>query len=258
MPVADAYERFGARSFFQMVGGRVWVAMSRAEQGDFIEANQRIEEAIAIADRAQAPHERVWSRFGAGRVAFVRGELERAAGLLEAILPLARSDLSIYISRIASTLGSTYLLAGRTADAVPLLEQAAHHGQSIGFMHGHSLVLAMLAEGYLHAGRLDHAQRTAQEGLALACKLGERGWEAWVLRALGEIAAVGVPAEAAEHYRRALVLATELGMRPLQAHCHQGLARVSHADAERLNAIDLYRKMGMTFWLHRTSTQAAP
>ena len=32
------------------------------------------------------------------------------------------------------------------------------------------------------------------------------------------------PAEA--HYRQALALAEELGMRPLQAHCHLGLGRL--------------------------------
>ncbi len=78
---AAAYERFGERASFQAVGGRVWVAMSLAEQGHFAEATARIEEAIAIADRAEALHERVWSRFGAGRMAFVRGEAARASAL---------------------------------------------------------------------------------------------------------------------------------------------------------------------------------
>src|SRR5207245_4421059 len=83
-----AYERFGPRSTFQSVGARVWVAMSRAEQGHFAEATLRIEEAVAIADRAEAPHERVWSRFGAGRAAFVHGEVQRPAAGVEA--PLAQ------------------------------------------------------------------------------------------------------------------------------------------------------------------------
>jgi tetratricopeptide (TPR) repeat protein len=249
LPEAVAYERLGLRSFFQMVGGRVWVAMARAEQGDFAEATVRIEEAVALADRAQAPHERVWSRFGAARVAFVQGELERAVGLLEAILPQARSDLSIYVSRIASTLGSAHLLSGRTAEALPLLEHAAEHGRSIGFMHGHSLVLALLAQGYLQGGRLDEAARTAGEALTLARKLGERGWEAWTLYVLAELSVERKDAEAAVGYGAALTLATELGMRPLQAHCHRGLARATGADGEATTAGGLYRAMGMSRWL---------
>jgi len=244
-----AYERFGPRSTFQSVGARVWVAMSLAEQGHFTEATTRIDEAVAIADRAEAPHERVWSRFGAGRVAFVQGDVERAAAFLEAILPQVRTDLSIYISRVGSTLGSTYLLTGRTAEALPLLEEAAAHDRSLGFLHGHSLVLALLAQGYLRAGRLDDAGRTGGEALALARKLGERGWEAWTHWGLGELAAERKASEAAGHYRAALALATELGMRPLQAHCHRGLATVTGADAEHALATGLYRDLGMTRWL---------
>jgi len=47
-----------------------------------------------------------------------------------------------------------------------------------------------------------------------------------VLRLLGEIAAHRDPldpAQAEAHHQQALALAEELGMRPLQAHCHRGL-----------------------------------
>ena len=50
--------------------------------------------------------------------------------------------------------------------------------------------------------------------------------------------------------------AEELGMRPLQAHCHLGLGtlylktdRPEQVRAELTTAIDLYRAMDMTFWL---------
>jgi DNA-binding SARP family transcriptional activator len=258
MGEATAYERFGSRSFFQMVGGRVWVAMARAEQGHFAEASARIEEAIAIADRAEAPHERVWSRFGAGRVAFVQGNLERACAFLGMILPQVRTDVTIYISRVASTLGSAYVLAGRTVEALPLLEEAVKHAESIGFMHGHSLVLAMLAEGYLRAGRVDDATRLSADALSLARKLGERGWEAWVLRLHGEIAVDRSPADAEPWYREALTLAHELGMRPLVAHCRLGLgdafARVGMKELARDEhgaALADYRAMDMTYWCTR-------
>lgn len=61
---------------------------------------------------------------------------------------------------------------------------------------------------------------------------------------------------AERHYRQALALAEELGMCPLQAHCHSGLgtlyAKIGRNDQARValaTAIDLYRSMGMTFWL---------
>jgi tetratricopeptide (TPR) repeat protein len=87
----------------------------------------------------------------------------------------------------------------------------------------------------------------------------ERGNQAYALRLLGDIAAQREPPQmeqAETHYQQALVLADELGMRPLQAHCHRGLGTLyakigqrEQARAELSAAIDLYRAMDMTFWL---------
>ena len=70
------------------------------------------------------------------------------------------------------------------------------------------------------------------------------------------------PAEA--HYHQALALAEELGMRPLQAHCHRGLGTLyattgqrEQARAELSTAIDLYRAMDMTFWLPQAEAALA-
>ena len=61
---------------------------------------------------------------------------------------------------------------------------------------------------------------------------------------------------AEDYYRQALTLADELGMRPLQAHCHRGLGtlyaktgRQEQGRAELSTAIEMYRAMDMTFWL---------
>lgn len=60
----------------------------------------------------------------------------------------------------------------------------------------------------------------------------------------------------ARYYQHALALAGELGMRPLQAHCHRSLGalycqtgRAALARAALSSAIALYRAMDMTFWL---------
>ena len=84
----------------------------------------------------------------------------------------------------------------------------------------------------------------------------ERGDEAWALRLLGEIAAHADPPDveqAESHYRQALALADELGMRPLVAHCHLGLGtlyrkigRDEQAQAELATAAEMYRAMEMT------------
>jgi hypothetical protein len=87
----------------------------------------------------------------------------------------------------------------------------------------------------------------------------ERGNEAYASRLLGEIAAHRDPSEstlAEAHYQQALVLAEELGMRPLVAHCHLSLGRLTlrlgqkeRAHVELTTATNLYRAMEMSFWL---------
>jgi len=57
-------------------------------------------------------------------------------------------------------------------------------------------------------------------------------------------------------HQAALALADELGMRPLIAHCHFGLAKLHAKSGEReearehlATAATMYREMGMQFWL---------
>jgi predicted protein tyrosine phosphatase len=94
-----------------------------------------------------------------------------------------------------------------------------------------------------------------------------RGNEARALWLLGEIAMRRDPpdvAQAEAHYQQALALADELGMRPLQAHCHHGLGRLYHqtgraapARVALSAAIDLYRVMDMTLWLSQAEAVLA-
>jgi tetratricopeptide (TPR) repeat protein len=126
-------------------------------------------------------------------------------------------------------------------------------------MHTLSLRLAAVGEAYLLAGRLEEASDLAGRALALARAQKERGNQAHTLRLLGDITAHGDPPQvepATDYYRQAMALAEELGMRPLQAHCHFGLGtlylktgRPEPARAELTTAIALYRAMEMTFWL---------
>jgi tetratricopeptide (TPR) repeat protein len=155
--------------------------------------------------------------------------------------------------------GAAYVLCGRVTDALPLLEQAVEHGTAVGLLANQPLFTAYLSQGYLLAGRWEEATQSAQRALELARTRKARGWEAHALHVLGDIARHCDPpdSEQAEaHYRKALALADELGMRPLQAHCHLGLgvlyARTDQREQTRnelTTAIALYRSMDMTLWL---------
>ena len=131
----------------------------------------------------------------------------------------------------------------------------------------HALALAWQSEVSVLAGRMDEALALAELALTFCREHKERGHKAWTLRLLGDIAAQRHPPvaeSAADYYCQAIVLADELGMRPLQAHCHRGLGMLytktgqhEQARTELSAAIDLYRAMDMTFWLPQTEAVLA-
>jgi tetratricopeptide (TPR) repeat protein len=151
------------------------------------------------------------------------------------------------------------VLCGRVDEAVRLLERALEQTTASGSRGGQALRLAALGEAQLHAGRLQEASTLAARALDHARTYQERGREAYTLHLLGDIAMHRDPPEVDEAeaaYREALALADELGMRPLQAHCHRGLGTLyatigpqEQACAELSTAIAMYQAMEMTFWL---------
>ena len=117
------------------------------------------------------------------------------------------------------------------------------------------------------AGCLEEAQALAERELALARAHQERGNQAYTFQLLGEIAVRRKPSEheAAEaYYQQALALAEELGMRPLQAHCHRDLGLLYATTGQQeparkalSTALEMYRAMGMTFWPPQTEAALA-
>jgi tetratricopeptide (TPR) repeat protein len=158
-------------------------------------------------------------------------------------------------------------LAGRVADAVPLLTQAMEQTIGMKMVFFEARCRLPLGEAQMLADHLAEAHALADEALALACEHQERGHEAYALRLLGEIAAQRQPpdAEAAvAAYHQAMTLADELGMRPLQAHCHRGLGTLYTITGQReqartalSTAIEMYQSMDMTFWLPPTEAALA-
>ena len=168
---------------------------------------------------------------------------------------------------MATALGAAYILSGHVADAVPLLTQATAQATAMEVAYFETLCHRCLGEAHLVAGRLEEAQALAERALALARAHQERGHEAYALRLLGAIAAQREPpvsGQAADYYRQALALADELGMRPLQAHCHRGLGTLYAATGQReqartelSTAIEMYQSMDMTFWLPQAEATLA-
>ena len=157
---------------------------------------------------------------------------------------------------IAASLGAAYALANRTAEAIPLLRKVADQAASMKLVSDHLLGAIPLGEVALATGQIEEAARRGGHALDLARQHKQRGHEVYALRLLGEVAAQRDPPDveaAGEHYRSAMALAHELGMRPLIAHCHLGLGKLSRRTGKREQAQEhlatataMYREMGMT------------
>jgi tetratricopeptide (TPR) repeat protein len=260
-------ERFSLPGMASVVS-RSYLVWCLAELGAFVEGIARGEEAIRIAEAADHPFSLSNALFGVGLLYLRKGDLRNAVPTLERCLALCRLwNIALWSPRITAALGSAYALSGRVAEAFPLLEQAIEHAASEKRLGEHALRVAALSEGFLLAGRTDEAFQTAQRALDLARAHKEQGHKAWALRLLGEIAAQRNPPKieiAEAYYQQALTLAEELGMRPLQAHCHHGLGRLysqigqqPQAHTELSAAIAMYRAMDMMFWLPQAEAALA-
>ena len=221
-------------------------------------------EAIRIAETVNQPFSLTIAYHGAGVLSLRQGDLSTAIPLLERGLGLCQAgSVSHVFAALAVALGVAYALCGRVAETLPLLEHVAGPSTSIRWPQYVSPFL-WVGEASLLAGCLEDAMLLACRALEHACARKERGYQAHALWLRGEIAMHHEPpmVEQAEHdYRQALALAEELGMRPLLAHCHRGLGilcgrmgRRAQTRAALSTAIELYRALGMTFWLSRAET----
>jgi class 3 adenylate cyclase/tetratricopeptide (TPR) repeat protein len=258
---AQRYERFG-QAILPSVQSRAFLAACHAELGRFAAGSTLGEKGLQIAETVAHPSSLMWAYYGIGLLALCQGDLRRALPWLERAMGICQeANLPIFFPRMAAALGAAYTLAGRLADAIPLLTQAMEQttaGDMVGFR---ALCRLPLGEAHLLAGRLEEARILAEQALVHARAHQERGNQAYALRLLGAIAARYKPGEsepAEAFYQQALTLAEELGMRPLIAHCHLGLGmlyrqigRFAEAGAALSTALDLYRTMEMSLWLHQ-------
>lgn len=244
---------------------RYWLADCLGALGEFAEGIACGAEAVRIAEATGHLYSAILAQARLGQLTLRKGDLEHAIPMLErAIAYCHAADIPLFLDELIANLGLAYALSGRTTEVLPLLERVVIHADS---GRGGNACMTTLGDAYFLAGCLEDALQLAERALVLARDRKERGNQAWTLRLLGEIAAHRHPPDTIQAetiYHQALALATELGMRPLQAHCHLGLGtlyastgRREQACAALAAAIGLYRAMEMAFWLPQAEATLA-
>jgi tetratricopeptide (TPR) repeat protein len=250
------------------IESRAWLARTLSALGAFAEGRRHGEEALRLATLAGRGITPILAHGCLGTLYLTQGDLEPAIRVLEPGLALCRaSGNRSWFRAIAASLGYASALQGRLAEGRALLEEAISDSTQTGALENQAYRVAWLSEVCRLAGRGEEAGQYACQALDLARQQKARGNEALALHQLGTVQPHADPlaAEQAEtHYRQALALADELGMRPLQAHCHRSLGSLhaitgqrEEARAELSIAIELYKAMEMTFWLPQAEAALA-
>jgi class 3 adenylate cyclase/tetratricopeptide (TPR) repeat protein len=252
----DAFEQHGLASL-PGAFSRSMLVLGMAELGNFDKIDEIGQEALEIAKRVRNALTLTFV-YNFLAMAYLRlGKLELALPLLEKGHELCRfSEVQSMYSYTVGSLGYAYLLANEPRRALTVLEEGAKdHKLQASFWPTH--LLTVLADAYRATGEISLATETVSRALKLSDKREERGFEAWAMLVMAGINdAAERLEEAKQWYRRALQQASNLSMRPLVAHCHKGLAssylrlgNEKEAQLENKTALDIYRSLGMTYWL---------
>jgi len=236
---------------------RSMLVLGMAELGNFDKIEKIGHEALEIAEQVRNTLTLTFV-YNFLAMAYLRlGKLEPALPLLEKGYELCRfSEVQSMFSYTVSSLGYAYLLAKEPERALTVLKEGTKDDNlKVSFWPTPSLTV--LAEAYLAVGDISMANKTVLLALKLSDKREERGFETWAMLIMAGIhAATKRFEEARQWYQRALQQATNLSMRPLVAHCHKGLGGIDfnlgnkkEAQLEDEMALEMYRSLGMNYWL---------
>jgi tetratricopeptide (TPR) repeat protein len=245
---------------FFLVSSASYASTWLAELGRFDEGIARGTEALQTGQVAGLMYALGMAQHRLAYVHLLRGEVSKAAQLLEQCAELARrADLPVLHPHVAAGLGEVYCQADQTREAVALILEASSLANAGGNRMWNALNLTQLAKAYSLAGRKAEAEEATSQAVDSARRFNQRGTEAWALFASGDVSARSRPenpSESAAAYQAAAALASELKMRPLEARCRFALGELDlragrRDDARRsiTSAVSMFREMGMNSYL---------
>ena len=222
-------ERLGLVAYPAVVA-RAFLARALAELGMFEEGREHGQEAVRLAETLDHPFSLIWACLNLGHLEEPPRRIhsgDHTARTRSRSLP--RVEHRVPDSNRPGGSGAR-LCAVRASGGRRLLAAASAGGLWVCWDRISTFdEQVQFGEAHLLAGQVEQAWDFATRALALARERGERGHEAWAHLLLGKTASHrdGPDVAGAEaHYATSKALASELGMRPLVAHCHFSLGKL--------------------------------
>jgi len=238
-----------------------------SELGEFDAAIAYGKDAILVGEKVDHAYSIATANWGLAYAYVQRGAFDSAVRLLERTIALCRDlNVPILLQISVELHGIAIARSGQVTQGIAILLEAERSGKETEWLgHYHTLNVMWLGEAYARNRQYAEAAQAATRALDLARQFHHWTYEGWAHRLLGEIALLSEPNELAtaeDHLRQALALGQDLGMRPLAARCRADLAKLyartdrgTEAEEHFRTAAEMFREMGMKFWLEQAEAE---
>ncbi len=263
LPADWVYEYLGNHAPAS-VYDRYWLVRSLAQLGRFTEAAEHEAEGIRLAEATHHPYTIALAHLAASEHRLLWGDWAKARSLAEYALAVVRTgNVRILLHAVIACSAWALAQLGEAGEVLNRVQEGEQQLGSIGVRSpNRGQAYHSLGRAWLLLGRVDDARRLCD----LAIEGSPPGYAPHALHLAADIAIHPdrFDAERGEaHYRQALALAEPRGMRPLVAHCHLGLGKLSRRTGKREQARDhlttataMYREMDMRFWLEQAEAES--
>jgi class 3 adenylate cyclase/tetratricopeptide (TPR) repeat protein len=242
-----------------------WRAEPQALLGRFSDALASALEAVRAADEAGEAPGRALTRGFLAYVALLRGDFELAERTARAGLAVSMEHDFVHgIFCHELYLACVEILHGRPQGTERLTRTLRGRDSLGAYFRTWTKHGSVTANAWLVAGDDAAAELELARALPFATRRGARAYRPLLLQLRAEMLARRTPdlSEAVACYDEALALGSELGMRPLVAHCHLGLGKLYRRTGKREQAQEhlstattMYREMDMRFWLEKAELE---
>jgi len=245
------------------VFGRAWLIMSLAEIGGFADAAKYAAEALQLAERTQHAYTMSWALFANSILCLLKRDWPKARSLVENWIGTLRTGNVVML--LPWAIASSAWALAQTGDVKEALSRVRQAEQLLGNQTA-SGILGHRGWAYVAVGRASlllerHDDARHFGKCSVESSQHQPGSLAHALHLLGDVASHPDAFDAetgAAHYRQALAIAKQHGMRPLIAHCNLGLGQLygrmgksEHARENLTAATTMYRDVDMDFCLEQ-------